>query len=87
MHVGSSGDRGEEEMRKTECERVAHGINKNVRYKKPESIVGEDQRAEGLSQQREPWVGTAEHVLASGEVEEYDSWRMKTNIESSLQAA
>lgn len=84
MNISSSRDRWKEQFAEGKGESVAHSIDKHVRHKKVEGIVGNDEGAQGLPEKGHVWVHAAENILARREIEQYDRRRVELDVESGL---
>lgn len=84
VDVGAGGDGGEEEFGEGEGEGVAHCVDEDVGNEEGESVVGEDEGAEGLAKESEAGVGGAENVVAGCERQEDDGWRAELDVEAVL---
>lgn len=84
VDVGAGGDGGEEEFGEGEGEGVAHCVDEDVGDEEGESVVGEDEGAEGLAEEGEVGVGGAENVVAGCEREEDDGWWAELDVKAVL---
>lgn len=83
MDVGASGD-VEEEFGEGEGERVAHGVDEDVGDEEAEGVPGEDQRAQGLSDEGEAGPCGGGDPMASGEEDEEDAGGVEVDVEAVL---
>lgn len=74
----------EEELCEGESERVAHGINEDVRDEEAEGVPGEDQGAKGLADEGETGPCGSGDPVAGGEKEEADAGGVEVDVEAVL---